>query len=99
MFDPATPVTGLKESGNPWEFMDLELNRPFDTNAENKSYKACLTCCGKCKIMSTFLCACCGCGPIQVIEQGTVGLKLRFGKYVSKLKPGLYTFNPSTEEI
>jgi erythrocyte band 7 integral membrane protein len=102
MFDPSNEMQQINPGqgqGNAWEFMDVELNKPFDTNAENSGYKACLTCFGKCQIGTKYLCASCGCGPIVVIEQGSVGLKLRFGKYVSKLKPGLYTYNTCTEEI
>lgn len=102
MFDPESEMRAMNNQPNDektWEFMDVELNKPFDTKAENGSYKACLTCFGKCQIATKYFCSACGCGPIKIIEQGSVGLKLRFGKYVSKLKPGLYTFNPCTEEI
>lgn len=102
MFDPTNEMqamNGGQHAANPWEFMDTELNKPFDKNAENGSYKSCMSCCGGCQIKSQFFCAICGCGPIKVIEQGTVGLKLRFGKYVSKLEPGMYTINPCTEIV
>ena len=99
MYDPNNELNKLTEGANPWEFMDTELNKPYDEKAENGGYKSCLTCCGGCQVKCQFLCAVCGCGPIKVIEQGSVGLKLRFGKYVSKLKPGMYTFNPCSEVI
>lgn len=99
MIDPSQEMQALHEERNPWEFMDTELNKPFDENAENACYKNCLQKCGSCSIGAKYLCAMCGAGPIIVIEQGTVGLKLRFGKYVSKLQPGMYTYNPCSEEI
>lgn len=99
MFDPSSEMQQIQHKVSPWEFMDTELNKPFDKKAENGFYKACLGCCGNCLITCQFMCAVCGCGPIKVVEQGSVGLKLRFGKYVSKLKPGMYTYNPCSEEI
>ena len=38
--------------------------------------------------------ACCNSGPVRTVQQGFIGLKTSFGKYVDKVGPGLYTFNP-----
>lgn len=97
MFDPSSEMNRMED--NTWQFMDTELNKPFEKNAENGAYKGCLKCCGGIQVCLNFGCAACGCGPVKIIEQGSIGLKLSFGKYVSKLKPGLYTFNPCTDEI
>lgn len=53
MFDPHNEMQQLNNNvhgENPWEFMDVELNKPFDQNAENGGYKACLSCCGGCQV-------------------------------------------------
>lgn len=41
--------------------------------------------------------ACCNSGPVRTVNQGFIGLKTSFGKYVDKVGPGLYSFNPCTE--
>ena len=82
-----------------WTFMDEELDKPLDTNAESSLYKTCLTTLGSCITNCQFACAVCGCGPLKTIQQGTVGLKLQYGKYVAKLGPGLYSYNPCSETI
>jgi hypothetical protein len=48
MYDPNNELNKLTEGANPWEFMDTELNKPYDEKAENGGYKSCLTCCGGC---------------------------------------------------
>lgn len=82
-----------------WQFMDDELDKPLHRDAEATCYKSCLSFCGGIQRNIQCVCATCGCGPLKTIEQGNVGLKMRFGKFVSKLKPGLHSFNPCTEEI
>ena len=75
------------------------LNKPFETNGEAKGYKSCLSTAGACCMNCQCLCATCGYGPLKTIEQGQIGLRMVFGKFTSKLEPGLYTFNPCTEKI
>lgn len=107
MIDPqhtAKDLTGMQgemeEARNQaWEFMDEELDKPLHRNAEASCYKSCLSFCGGIQRNIQCVCATCGCGPLKTIEQGNVGLKMRFGKFVSKLKPGLHSFNPCTESI
>lgn len=82
-----------------WKFMDKELDKPLERNAEAECYKSCLSFCGGIQRNIQCCCATCGCGPLKTIEQGNVGLKIRFGKFISKLRPGLHSFNPCTEDI
>jgi erythrocyte band 7 integral membrane protein len=44
MFDPSTEMNRMED--NTWQFMDTELNKPFEKKGENGAYKACLKCCG-----------------------------------------------------
>lgn len=104
MIDPGNNPRGAQGQGvdgarNAWEFMDDELDKPLQMNAEAKGYKACLSLCGGIQKNIQCLCAICGCGPLKTIQQGNVGLKMRFGKFVSKLRPGLHSYNPCSENI
>jgi len=72
------------------------LIKPINFHTESGGYKICLNICGN---ICLFLCcpfAACKCGPVITVEQGFVGLKVSFGKYVEKVGPGLYSFNPCT---
>ena len=80
-------------------FGDDLANSRRPTGKESESYKCCLTYLGRCEIFFSWFGTMCNCGPLKKIEQGTIGLKLEFGKFVEKLEPGLYSFNPLTEEI
>jgi regulator of protease activity HflC (stomatin/prohibitin superfamily) len=71
----------------------------FSLNSESSTFKSILS------ISGTLLQALCciilplGLGPIVTITIGSVGLKKRFGKYTSKVGPGLYSYNPIVEEF
>jgi len=79
--------------------IDKELaNRPTETEGAT-SYKNSLRRCGNCCLTCQSCCATCGCGPLQTIQQGQVGLRMEFGQFMSKLGPGLHSFNPCTEKI
>lgn len=79
--------------------LDIGLDKGFESGSEATSYMACLEKCGNCCLNFQYCCASCGCGPLTTINQGEIGLRMRFGKFVSKLQPGLYTYNPCTEKI
>lgn len=79
--------------------LDKGLDKGFEQNGEATGYMECLEKCGNCCLKLQCCCATCGCGPLKTINQGEVGLRMKFGKFVSKLEPGLYTFNPCTEKI
>lgn len=84
---------------NTHQFDDENLYKPYEKGGGATVYKACRSFCGA--IVQCTLCCCAPCevGPIQTINQGHVGLKTEFGKYTGKLPPGLYSFNPCTENI
>jgi regulator of protease activity HflC (stomatin/prohibitin superfamily) len=106
MIDPANKGPQVNRNNNDfdqddsiWEFMDQELDKPYAKNEESTNYMGCLECCGNCQRNLQCICVSCGKGPLMTVQQGQVGLRVRFGKYVSKLKPGLYTYNPCSEKI
>lgn len=78
---------------------DQNLYKPYEKGGGATAYKACRSFCGG--IIQCGLCcfAPCECGPVKTISQGHVGLKKEFGRYVCKLPPGFYSFNPCTEQI
>lgn len=78
---------------------DEDLYRPISHNSEAYGYKKCLNLCGEISQKLQCCFASCGCGPLVVIDQGFVGLRVVFGKYSEKLPPGLYSFNPCSERI
>lgn len=79
--------------------LDEGLDKGYETGSEATGYMACQEKCGNCCLSFQYCCASCGCGPLKTINQGEIGLRMRFGKFVSKLQPGLYTYNPCTENI
>ncbi|CAE8715352.1 unnamed protein product, partial [Polarella glacialis] len=49
-----------------------------------------------------FICCpffCCQCGPVVVVEQGWVGVMMRFGVFQSILPPGMYVINPVSQSV
>jgi len=42
---------------------------------------------------------CCSCGPVVVIEQGWVGVMLRFGVFHRLMQPGMYALNAGTMQV
>lgn len=101
MNSPKEPYRNLNnaEVEDPFDDLDTFLRRPIQEAAESGTYKACLSCCGKLQMCCSWFCAACDCGPLIKIRQGEVGLKLVYGKYECRLKPGLYAYNPCIEEI
>lgn len=64
------------------------------SKVERNSYaEGCKTCSGRC--MNVL----CVCSTSKTIDQGQIGLLMRFGKFVKKLPPGLYLINPCTENV
>lgn len=72
---------------------------PVSLNSESSSFKSILSCCGTIVQACCCIFTACGTGPITTITIGEVGLKKRFGKYTEKVGPGLYSYNPLTEEF
>lgn len=77
-------LANKQENSNKVQFSKVE---------RNKYAEGCKSCLGSC--LNIF----CVCNGTQKIEQGEIGLLLRFGKYVKKLPPGLYLVNPCSETI
>lgn len=46
-----------------------------------------------------FPCLCLGCGPMAVIEQGSVGVLTRFGVFERALPPGMYVYNCMSQDL
>lgn len=67
--------------------------------AEGTGYKCCMNFFGNINKCLCCICAACSAGPVKVIEQGQVGLMTEFGKYIKKVGPGLYSFNPMTQRF
>ena len=65
----------------------------------NNIYANCLISCGKCCLSCQSVCATCGCGPVQQIMSGSVGLRMELGVFKAILDPGLHSYNPCTEKI
>lgn len=77
-------LTHKQENSNKVQFSHIKRNALVEN---------CKTCLGFCSN-----CVCCCNGAIK-IQQGEIGLLMKFGKYVKKLPPGLYIVNPCTESI
>ena len=73
-----------QEPNNQIEFAEVEPNRCAEST--RKLF-------GQCK--NVFGCF----SGSKIIQQGEIGLLLRFGKYVKKLPPGAYVINPYIEEL
>ena len=78
---------------------NVDLYKPLASNAEAYGYKRCQEICGDISRVLQCCCACCGGGPLITVNQGYVGMRMSFGKYVEKLPPGLYSYNPCSESI
>ena len=78
---------------------DEWLNRNLESESEAGLFKCCRQTCGNCMIFSQVLCSGCGEGNTKIIKEGQIGLMIKFGKYMAKLPPGLYTMNPCSEHI
>jgi len=62
-------------------------------------YRGVYTCWGelvKCLCLPMFSCQA---GPIAIVQQGWVAVMTRFGVYECTLNPGMYVFNPATQEV
>lgn len=94
MLQPLNQMGAQPNGGIP-ETQILQVSQ----NAEGKGYKACLQCCGSINMCLCCPFAACNSGPVRTVEQGMVGLKTRFGKYIEKVGPGLYTMNPCTDKF
>lgn len=68
-------------------------------NTEGGAYKCCMTLAGKINMCICCPCSACNSGPVKTIRQGYIGLKTTFGKYTEKVGPGLYTYNPCTDNF
>ncbi|CAD8165061.1 unnamed protein product [Paramecium octaurelia] len=78
------------------QLVENEKNLNLGGSYQNYIYN-CGECCGNCS-------AICPCNPFveypyKKIEQGYVGVYLRFGKYVKTMPPGLQYFNPCTDKL
>ena len=66
---------------------------------EAEMYSCYLGCCGSVSKALCVVCATCRCGPIIEIPQGRIGLVTEFGRFVSKIGPGIHTYNSCTQQI
>lgn len=73
---------------------------PVSPEDENHAYENCLTCCGLCCgfIKNWIFCCCCK-SPYHNVQEGTVGVVQKFGKFSKLYSPGLYYVNPCTETM
>ena len=79
----------------------LEYQNPeiYEQNGESSTFKSCHSLCGTIPATVCVCCAPCGLGPLKKIYQGNVGLRIRHGKVVEKLPPGLHTVNKCSDTI
>lgn len=78
-------------------FYQLIFSEFTDKNTESTCYESTLDCCGFFwgTLRAWLPCICC-CAPYPYVQvnQATIGLKERFGKFVGFLPPGLHEINP-----
>jgi len=73
---------------------------PIDSSDENHCYENCITCCGVFSgFLKNWLCCCFCKSPYHRVQEGTVGVVQKFGKYSKLYAPGLYYINPCTETM
>lgn len=111
MIAPQVNMTVVKKANldkyppNDLEVIDTRLNLEysnkeiFKEESEAGCFKGCYVCCGNCCASSCVVCSICGCGPVKTINQGEIGLVVRFGKIHKKLPPGLHTINNCTDQV
>jgi len=70
------------------------------TTKDSSCYEGMLNCCGVFfgTLGSIPLC-CCFPNPFKPVQQGTVGLITRFGRFSRAVDPGLYKVNPFSEQL
>lgn len=71
----------------------------YKNTKESSCFINCYNCCGEIPKALCVCCAPCGCGPLKKIYQGYMGLKMRHGKIVEKLPPGLHAINSCTDFV
>ncbi|KAI9333401.1 hypothetical protein BDR26DRAFT_823474, partial [Obelidium mucronatum] len=72
----------------------------LQNNQQNAIYEGCTNGCGGfCGFIGMFPCMCCFPNPFQTVEQGSVGLVTRFGRYYKSVDPGLVQINVYTERL
>ena len=78
------------------EYTNKEI---YKEQGEAGCFKGCYTSCGDCCATSCVVCSICGCGPVKTINQGEIGLIIRYGKVHKKLPPGLHTINSCIDQV
>lgn len=64
------------------------------------AYEKFITCCGLCSgFLKNWVCCICCDSPYKIVQEGTVGVVQKFGKYSKLYAPGLYYINPCTETM
>jgi len=70
------------------------------TEDPNHAYENFITCCGNiCGFIQNWICCCCCDSPYKIVQEGTVGVVQKYGKYSKLYAPGLYYINPCTETM
>ncbi|KAJ1555126.1 hypothetical protein HK405_003187 [Cladochytrium tenue] len=73
---------------------------PPEPSGSGCAYGCCMVICGAViGCFGTIPCCCCFPNPFKVVEQGSVGLITRFGKYYRSVDPGLWNINVLTEKL
>jgi len=87
-----------KLTDTPYEGQEVSMD-PAISDVENKSaYRSCVWCCGNvCGCIGSAFC--CLCAPYKRVEQGTVGIVKRFGRFHRMLNAGLHKVVPYAEEM
>ncbi|KAJ3283656.1 hypothetical protein BCR33DRAFT_835673 [Rhizoclosmatium globosum] len=75
-----------------------EIQLPYNDGAG--TYEFCMNSLGSClSFWGMFPCCFCCSNPFRIVEQGSVGLISRYGRYYKSVDPGLWKINVVTEEI
>jgi len=70
------------------------------TEDPNHAYENFITCCGiGCGFIKNWICCICCDSPYKIVQEGTVGVVQKFGKFSKLYAPGLYYINPCTETL
>jgi len=68
--------------------------------AETNCYESFMTCCGlQYGFFKNWICCICCDSPYKLVQQGSVGVVQKFGKFSKLYAPGLYYINPCTETM
>jgi erythrocyte band 7 integral membrane protein len=78
---------------------DYSKKEIYSEFGEANCMKSCYVCTGTCCRNMCVVCAACGCGPVKIINQGEIGLLIRFGRVLRKLPPGLHSINGCTDKV